>query len=441
MSAFAHLTIEVSALLSPPRLLVAQKTMDDLPDDLLDHVLLCVEWKHQASAPFLLLAPFQLILMGLRASRLVCRRWRDHLTRDWFLRWRSESTQRELLRQLGPADSLAEGDLRGATALLASADMSVLVKGASYVSEARRDSGHFPSWGECDVQRHATGWELGQDAQVVVAWSASLYPFESDRLFDAAGNDADGMAYCKLLRPSVFFIYREEGARGFVWEFCRVDQYFDGEWGDFYVNECLTTEAGAREFKDVVASYLPEVAEMSPSVLLALTICSSRTKLCDLLDSDPTARLFKYMIQPSSVICEKSNNDAWTVRKLSQLIQEGMAHPSGQDEAAPTGPYVSSYLDWPYVSSAAYDAVVDPLETLSLWFDGADIGNERWSLAKWVRSVQNKGLFSDFKPCSPHGKRPRPPPGPQDLLSSEAAFSFSDFRISLNSVGFRFSES
>ena len=118
-----------------------------------------------------------------------------------------------------------------------------------------------------------------------------------------------------------------------------------------------------------------------------------------------------------------------------------MAHPSGQDEAAPTGPYVSSYRDWPYVSSAAYDAVVNPLETLSLWFDGADIGNERWSLAKWVRSVQNKGLFSDFKPSSPHGTRPRPPPGPQDLLSSEDAFSFSDFRISLNSVGFRFSES
>ena len=199
------------------------------------------------------------------------------------------------------------------------------------MSEARRDSGHFPSWGECDVERHATGWELGQDAQVVVAWSASLYPFEDDRLFDAAGNDADGMAYCKLLRPSVFFIYREEGARGFVWEFCQVDQYFDGEWGDFCFNECLTTEAGAREFKDVVASYLPEVAEMSPSVLLALIICSSRTKLCDLLDSDPTLFLGrgKYMIQPSSVICEQSNKDAWTVCKLSQLIQEGMAHPRG----------------------------------------------------------------------------------------------------------------
>ena len=373
--AHAHQTTEESAPPPPaPTVLVAPSTMNDLPDDLLAHVLLCVEWKQ-----------------GLRASRLVSRRWRGRLTRDWFLRWRAnrkrfpESTQRELLRQVAQLDPLADGDLRGATALLASADLSVLVKSASYVSKARPRF-ELPSWGELDVQRHATGWELGQDAQVIVSWNSSLYPMGDD------GND-DGMSYTKLFRPCVFLIYREEGARGFVWEFCQVDQYFDGEWGDFIQSECLTSKAGAREFKDLVAAYLPEVAEMSPSVLLALTICSSRTKLCNLLDRD------------TAVDCMIQENDACTVSYLSNLIGNAMAHPSGQDQAHPSGSG-SSYRAWPYVSSSMYDAKAHPLETLSLWFApfrvtapfGADIANERLSLAKWVRSTQNKGVFNSLPP-------------------------------------------
>ena len=377
--AHAHQTTEESAPPPPaPTVLVAPSTMNDLPDDLLAHVLLCVEWKQ-----------------GLRASRLVSRRWRGRLTRDWFLRWRAnrkrfpESTQRELLRQVAQLDPLADGDLRGATALLASADLSVLVKSASYVSKARPRF-ELPSWGELDVQRHATGWELGQDAQVIVSWNSSLYPMGDD------GND-DGMSYTKLFRPCVFLIYREEGARGFVWEFCQVDQYFDGEWGDFIQSECLTSKAGAREFKDLVAAYLPEVAEMSPSVLLALTICSSRTKLCNLLDRD------------TAVDCMIQENDACTVSYLSNLIGNAMAHPSGQDQAHPSGSG-SSYRAWPYVSSSMYDAKAHPLETLSLWFApfrvtapfGADIANERLSLAKWVRSTQNKGVFNSLPPETRH---------------------------------------
>ena len=377
--AHAHQTTEESTLPPPaPTVLVAPKTMNDLPDDLLAYVLLCVEWKQ-----------------GLRASRLVCRRWRDCLTRDWFLRWRANrkrfpaSTQRELLRQVAQLDPLADGDLRGATALLASADMSVLVKSASYVSKARPRF-DLPSWGELDVQRHATGWELGQDVQVIVCWNSSLYSIGDQ------GND-DGLSYTKLFRPTVFLVYREEGARGFVREFCQVDQYFDGEWGGLYHSECLATEAGAREFKDLVAAYLPEAAEMSPSVLLALTICSSRTKLCNLLDRD------------TAVDCMIQENDACTVSYLSNLIDVGMAHPSGQDQAHPSG-HGSSYRAWPYVSSSVYDAVAHPLacplETLSLWFApfrvtapfGADIANERLSLAKWVRSIQNKGVFNSLPP-------------------------------------------
>ena len=45
--------------------------MEALSGDLLEHVLLCVAWTQDLA----------------RASRLVCRRWRDRLSRDWFRRW------------------------------------------------------------------------------------------------------------------------------------------------------------------------------------------------------------------------------------------------------------------------------------------------------------------------------------------------------------------
>ena len=45
--------------------------MEALPDDGLEHVLLHLPWTQDLA----------------RASRLVCRRWRDRLSRDWFRRW------------------------------------------------------------------------------------------------------------------------------------------------------------------------------------------------------------------------------------------------------------------------------------------------------------------------------------------------------------------
>ena len=45
--------------------------MDALSDDLLQHALVHVEWSQDLA----------------RASRLVCRRWRDRLSREWFCRW------------------------------------------------------------------------------------------------------------------------------------------------------------------------------------------------------------------------------------------------------------------------------------------------------------------------------------------------------------------
>ena len=367
--AHAHQTTEEPALpLQAPTVLVAPKTMNDLPDDLLAHVLFCVQWKQ-----------------GLRASRLVCRRWRGRLTHDWFLRWRSarkrfpESTQRELLRQVAQLDPLADGDLRGATALLASADMSIIVKSASFMSKAH-DRLYYPARGEYDVERHATGWELGQDAQVIVSWNSEHRSIEDEELsYEDLSGDED-FSDCKRVQPSVFLIKRDQGARGFVWELCKVEQtHFSSEWVGCFQSEsqALTTEAAARTFKDHVAAYLPEVAEMSPSVLLALTIGSSRTKLCDLLDSDPTVDC---MVQ--------ENADAWTVDYLSQLIQAGMAcvaiNPALYDVEA---------------RRALYDGVnhsYHTLETIPVWFTPykehsytfADC-EAQLSLAKWLRSVQN----------------------------------------------------
>ena len=353
--AHAHQTAEEPALPLPaPTVLVAPKTMNDLPDDLLAHVLICVEWKQ-----------------GLRASRLVCRRWRGRLTRGWFLRWRAarkrfpESTQRELLRQVAQLDPLADGDLRGATALLASADMSIIVKSASFMSKAH-DRLYYPAPGEYDVERHATGWELGQDAQVIVSWNSEHYSIEDDE------NEED-FSSCKRVQPSVFLIKRDQGARGFVWELCKVEQeHFSSEWVGCFQSEshALTTEAAARTFKDHVAAYLPEVAEMSPSVLLALTIRSSRTKLCDLLDSDPTVDC---MVQ--------ENADAWTVDYLSQLIQAGMARVA-----------INPALYDVEALRALYDGGWNTLETVPAFQFSFTWGywKAQSSLAKWVRSVQNR---------------------------------------------------
>ena len=348
--AHAHQTTEGPALPLPtPTVLVAPKNMNDLPDDLLAHVLICVEWKQ-----------------GLRASRLVCRRWRGRLTRGWFLRWRAarkrfpESTQRELLRQVAQLDPLADGDLRGATSLLASADMSIIVKSDSFMSKAH-DPLYYPAPGEYDVERHATGWELGQDAQVIVSWNSEHYSIEDDE------NEED-FSSCKRVQPSVVLIKRDQGARGFVWELCKVEQeHFSS---DFVWEQALTTEAAARTFKDHVAAYLPEVAEMSPSVLLALTIRSSRTKLCDLLDSDPTVDC---MVQ--------ENADAWTVDYLSQLIQAGMARVA-----------INPALYDVEASRALYDGGHYTLETIPVWFHCSLYGGTKaqLSLAKWVRSVQNR---------------------------------------------------
>ena len=45
--------------------------MELLPDELLEHILLCVAWSQDLA----------------RMSRLVCHGWRKHLTRDWFRGW------------------------------------------------------------------------------------------------------------------------------------------------------------------------------------------------------------------------------------------------------------------------------------------------------------------------------------------------------------------
>lgn len=331
-------------------------TLSELSDDLLALVLQSVEWKE-----------------GLQASRLVCRRWRALHTREWFLRWRdqrkrlSESAQRELLRQLGNSDSLAAEDRRGATAMLGAAAISVLVDDAQCQSSPR-DRFLLPGPDEFDVERHATGWELGRDAQVIVSWNATLYSTDECEYFEDYGDESSNLSYTEVVRPNVFVVRRGQGASGSVVEYCQVEQYFNGEWGDHIQDECKATGPAAREFRDIVAGYVPEAAEMSPSVLLALTICSSRMKLCSSIDEDAMLKKHAY---------------DWTARRLSNMVRPAMAC---KMFAGPSSAYLSSLT--------FDDAAL--LQANPRWFASfaspptEDINQERLSVAKWIRSIQNR---------------------------------------------------
>ena len=135
----------------------------------------------------------------LRACRVVCRRWCERLTHEWFLHWREnrkllpQHEQRSLLRQL------AQDSRPSATAILAAARLSVLIEKESFASKPRTHRFYLPARGEIEVERHATGWEVRQRLQIIVCCNSALYTMDEE------GYDEDGcknVDHCKLLNAS-----------------------------------------------------------------------------------------------------------------------------------------------------------------------------------------------------------------------------------------------